>query len=391
MNAPVVDPSLLLAGSDLRRIGRRGLERLDRVLSGRWWLAIVVGLALAISLFFAFPSYSGYHPSGEDWEAIQRIGERPFDQDGLDPTDRAYNFTFRVAVPLLGGRLGLTPAGYLALQALGGIGLFAAAAILVERVTGSRRLAALASITTGLMWAGACAFIEIRGNFDAVAIALLVAAMATRKVPLVALCTFLAAWTDERALPIIAFVALFHHVVESRDIRWFTALKEPRVLAAVAGAVLHVATRLVVTVVYDIEQPSNLGLSYVKDQISILPVGAWTGLEGMWLFVAVAGFVLWRIRERLLALAYLGLVGVFLIGTIAVVDVTRSAAYLLPAGFVGVAVMARFCTRNLLRHTTYASFALTAAWPMYYAGGAYTLYWAYPLVLVIVRRLAGIE
>ena len=390
MSAPTVDPTPVLTGSDVRRFGGRCLTRLDRLLSGRWWLAIV-GLALGISLLFAFPTYSGYEPRGEDWEAIQQIGDHPFDQEGLDPTDRAYNFTFRVAVPLVGGRLGLTPPGYLALQALGGVGLFAASAILVERITASRRLAALASISTGLMWAGACAFVEIRGNFDAIAIALLVAAMATRRIPLIVLCTFLAAWTDERALPAIAFVALFHHVVESRNIRWFAALKDPRVLAAVGGAVLHVVTRMAATAAFDIQQPSNLGFEYVKDQISILPVGAWTGLEGMWLFVAVGAVVFWKIRERFLALAYVGLIGIFLIGTIAVVDVTRSAAYLLPAGFVGVAVMARFCDKRLLRHVSYASFALTLAWPMYYAGGAYTIYWNFPLPLVILRKLAGIE
>ena len=40
---------------------------------------------------------------------------------------------------------------------------------------------------------------------------------------------------------------------------------------------------------------------------------------------------------------------------------------------------------------SYASFALTLAWPMYYAGGAYTIYWNFPLPLVILRKLAGIE
>lgn len=391
MIASRTDEDRLVFTSEFRQAGQRGLGMLDRLVSGRWWLAVVVGLAFVISLVGAFPSYKNYKPEGRDWAAIQRIADKPFDQEGLDATDRAYNFTFRVAVPLAGGRAGMTSNGYLALQALGGLGLFAAAALLVERVTSSRRLAALASIGTGLMWSGACAFVEVRGNFDAIAIALLVAAMATRRVPLIVLCTFLAAWTDERALPAIAFVALFHHVVEGKDIRWFTSLRNPLVLAAAAGGALHVITRIAVTAVNDLRQPSNLGSTYVKEQISILPVGAWTGLEGMWLFVALAGVVLWKVRERFLALAYLGLIGLFALACISVVDVTRSMAYLLPAGFVGVAVVARFCERDLLRHTSYASFALTAAWPLYYAGGAFTLYWIYPLPLAILRRLAGID
>mgnify|MGYP000926060989 CR=1 FL=1 len=46
---PQVDGDELLAGP------RRLLARLDRLLSGRWWLLIVVGLALAISILAAAP------------------------------------------------------------------------------------------------------------------------------------------------------------------------------------------------------------------------------------------------------------------------------------------------------------------------------------------------
>lgn len=379
-----------IGADDLARTPRRALARLDRALAGRWWLAITVLLAFGTSIFAALPTYEDFDPKGEDWVAILRAGEHPFDQEGLDPTDRSYNFTFRVTVPLVGGLVDLSPAGFLVLQGLGGLGLFAASAMAVERITRNRRLAALTAIAVGLTWAGACAFVEVRGNFDAVAIAFLVGAMATRRVPLVTLWCFLAAWTDERALPAIAFVVLFHHVVESRDIRWTTSWREPRVLAAVGGAVLHVVTRFAATALFDVEQPSNLGLSYVEDQLSILPVGLWTALEGFWLTVALGAVVLWKVRERLVALAYLGLIGVVGIGSIAVVDVTRSMAYLLPAAFAAMAVLNRFARPDLLRRATYAGFALTAAWPLYYAGGAFTLYWAYPAPLAIFRELAGV-
>ncbi|HWJ97907.1 MAG TPA: hypothetical protein VNQ33_07080 [Acidimicrobiales bacterium] len=391
MSTPTVDPAPVLAFGDVRRAGRRVLARLDQLLAGRWWLVIVVLLAAGVSLFCAFPTYSGYFPHGRDWLAIQHIADHPFDQTGLIPSDRPYNFTFRVLVPLVGGRLGLTPPGYLALQACGALALFAGTARIVHRITESRRLAALSAIAVGLTWAGATGFVEIRGNFDSIAIALLVWAMATRKVPLVVLFGFLATWTDERALPALAFVALYHHIVESRDIRWYTALREPRVLAALGAAVLHVISRLAATAVFDLHQPSDLGFMNIKAQMSNLPVGAWTGLEGMWLFVALGVVALWRVRERLLSLVYLGYVGIFALGAIAVVDVTRSASYLLPAGLAAMAIVARLCDRRLLHHTTYAAFALSAAWPLYYAGGAYTMYWNYPLPLVIVRKLAGVE
>jgi len=376
---------------DLLATPRRVLRAFDRLLTGRFWIVVVVGLATAISLFTAFPTYDKFEPGSKDWKAIERLSEHPFDQKGLDANkDRAYNFTFRAAVPLAGRALGLGPWGYLVLQGMAGLGMFAAAAHLVDRLTRNRRLGALVAIAIGLMWAGSGAFVELRGNFDAVAIALLVAAMATRRVPLVVLCTFLAGWTDERALPAIAFVVLFHHVVESRELGVAKALREPRCLAAAAGLALHVVTRVIVSVAMDVHQPSNLGLEYVKAQLSILPVGAWTGLEGFWLFVLVGAVALWKVRQRFLALAYAGLVAVVCVGSIAVVDVTRSMAYLLPAALAGLGLIHRLCQPKVLRASIYAAVALTAAWPVYYAGGAFTLYWQYPLPLVIVRRLAGI-
>lgn len=391
MTASTVSADRSLSGHQLGELPRAGLRTLDRVLSGRWWLLWATLIATAISLLCAFPTYDNLHTDGKDWVAIQHIADHPFDQTGLINTDRAYNFTFRVFVPLVGGRFGLGPTGYLAVQALAGVGMFAATAHLVDRLTGRRRLAALMATTVGLMWAGACAFVEIRGNFDAVAIALLVAAMATRRWYLVLLCTFCAAWTDERAIPAIAFVMLFHHAVESRSLRPLEAFRDPRVLAALAGAILHFVTRVAATAYFDLHQPSNLGTQYVKDQINILPVGAWTGLEGLWLFVLVGAYVLFVSRQWLIGLAYVGLIGLVAVASIAIVDVTRSMAYLLPAGLAGFAVVVRCCSPKLVRHGVYLAFALSFLWPLYYAGGANKVYWAYPLPLVIVRQLAGIS
>lgn len=374
----------------LARWPRRILRGLDRVLAGRWWLVKVVFLTALISVVAAAPTYENFKPRGKDWAAIERMADHPFDQEGLDPTDRSYNFTFRVTVPIVGGVLGLGPAGYLVLQGLAGLGLFAATALAVERISANRRIAALSAIGVGLTWAGACAFVEVRGNFDAVAIALLVGAMATRRVALVTVGCFLAAWTDERAIPVVAFVMLFQHFAESRDVTWRTAWKEPRVLAAAAGIALHFVTRFAAAAAFDVQQPSNLGLTYVEEQMSILPIGLWTGLEGFWLVVAAAAVILWQAGQRLIMVAYVGLIATIGVGSIAVVDVTRSMAYLFPAALAGAAVLARLAKPSVLRGATYLGFALTAAWPLYYAGGAFTLYWVYPAPLALLRDALGV-
>lgn len=284
----VVDDRGPVALSDLSRLPRHLLRQLDRLISGRRWILVVVGLTFAVSVFTAWPTYTMYHPGDEDWAAIQHQADHPFSQP-WGPEVHAFDSTYRMTVPLVGRILGLGPNGYLALQAVAGLCMFAAAAHLVERITSDRRLAALTTMAIGLMWAGATAFVEVRTNFDAVAIALLVAAMATRRVPLVVLCGFLAGWTDERALPALAFVALLHHVVESRDLGIRSAVREARVLAAGAALALVLVSRLVARAVFDLRELTQFGgLSFISDQIGIWPIGAWTGLEGFWIFVVLA-------------------------------------------------------------------------------------------------------
>ena len=56
-----------------------------------------------------------------------------------------------------------------------------------------------------------------------------------------------------------------------------------------------------------------------------------------------------------------------------------------------MSVVARLGRQHLVRVATYAAFTLTALWPMYYAGGAFTLYWHYPLPLALLRNLAGLS
>lgn len=153
---------------------------------------------------------------------------------------------------------------------------------------------------------------------------------------------------------------------------------------------LHVVTRLAATAAFDLEQPSNLGGEYIKDQVNIWAIGSWTGLEGWWLFVLLGAAVLWRARQRLLALVFLGWIGLFTIMNIAVVDVTRSMAFLLPAGFAGFALAWRACSPRLLRGTMLLAFAITAAWPLYYAGGEKTVYWIYPMPLALLRKALGL-
>lgn len=89
-------------------------------------------------------------------------------------------------------------------------------------------------------------------------------------------------------------------------------------------------------------------------------------------------------------MAFAGLTVLISIASIAVVDVTRSMAYLLPAGLAALAIVHRLAEPKLLRHAVHTAFAVTLIWPLYYAGGSKTVYWQYPLPLVLVGQVVGI-
>ena len=253
-------------------------------------------------------------------------------------------------------------------------------------MTSRRDIATAATVTVALTYAGVTAFTEMTGNFDAVALAFLAGAIATRRWPLIGLFTFLAGWTDERAIVASAFVLAAHLVLSDR--RGVAVLRDAAVLAVIGGLAAHALTRVFITIRYNLEQPSNFGGNHFSDGLNLLPIGLWTGLEGLWLVVAAGAAAL--VRQRRLGglvalLAGLTAVG---IGGIAVVDITRSMAYLLPASLVSIAALARFSPESLTVLSRTALF-LSLVWPVYYAGGTKTVYWIYPLPLQLVRHLTG--
>ena len=257
------------------------------------------------------------------------------------PGSHDAKMTFRIAVPAIARLLGLGKLGIFVFQSLCGVALLWAVGRVAHRVTGD--LVASLFVTCGVAatWAGTTSFIEMRGFFDGEALLLLALAMLLEVPVLAAASVFLCAWTDERGLVASSLVYLYHvnrcHVRGRGEIAsWFGPLP----MAVIVGWAAYLATRIAMIRAFGITTDTGgVGLGLVVSQLSMFPMGAWTGLEGGWLLVLAAAVVLVRRRRFLFLAMYLGAIAILLIVSMCVLDITRSMAYLLPALFVALDVL----------------------------------------------------
>lgn len=356
------------------RAETRAYDAIERLTRRRGWLVALALVAAALSIFTATPEYHGVEGL-DSWKAILLQARDPFVQHPYGVGTHESKLAFRLLVPLVGGRLGLDVWGYLALQAAAGVVLLGAFARLCWDTTADRVTTVLATLALGLCWAGATAFVEVRGTFDSVALSLLTLAALFRNPLLIAACVTLAGFTDERALAAALLVALF------QAIRPATASPRLRVGGVVAGIALYAIGRLVLIELTDLSIDGN-GITPLAFW-ELGPAAAWAGLEGLWIAPFVAVAVLVARRRYLLAAALVAGTAVILGIAVSVSDVTRSMAYALPAVFVGLAALAGTASAHLRRAALAAVFA-SLLWPLYYIDGNTTIRLSLPLPVRIL-------
>src|SRR5690349_20275771 len=94
-------PSTLLS-----RARDTGDRVLDRLTSGRWWAIKVARAAALTSMVLAFPNFATFQDASRDWTYVIHKGHSLMYQEDPHPFYRTANLTYRLTVPLIGGRLG---------------------------------------------------------------------------------------------------------------------------------------------------------------------------------------------------------------------------------------------------------------------------------------------
>lgn len=195
---------------------------LSRLTASRHWALTTTGLSVALGVLLAFPSYGnfiGYAKEAQWQHILERTRGDFVSQQGQVVDSRAINLTWRVVPRLIGWVLHITePWQYLVLQAFFGAVLLWTAALLVEELLGDRVLAALTTVGVASTWSAASAWVEVRGNFDAIAVAFTLLMMRARRPWWILLFGGAAVFTDERVYFVLPLVALFH-LYRDRDVR----------------------------------------------------------------------------------------------------------------------------------------------------------------------------
>ncbi|MGJ5817699.1 hypothetical protein [Paludibaculum fermentans] len=358
---------------------------LGLLVAGRRWKARALLAVLALVLLRAFPSYDALSSSfvQQKWQDALLKADRPLADMGqlYAPDSHESKLTYRLTVPLVARLLHLRMAGVLLVSALLGILLLGLALHAGYEITGCRRSAFLISLAVGCSWPGEAAFHELRGGYyDAAALCLLLLALCVRSPALVALFTFLAAWTDERALLAAPCVLLFHLVHRPNAVRV--------ALGVVLGLGVYTLSRLYMTSSGSY-QPALAGIGFhlFARQMNVLPVALWSGLGGCWAPIAGGCAVLFVRKRYAKGLLFAGLVTGLAASAFCVIDTTRSVSYLLPAVFVGLAVLRQTESADSLARIAAATALLSFFVPPFYLEGGSGVWWLYPLPVQLVRWL----
>lgn len=355
----------------------RWRQTIERSVSGeRWrlkWTFILFGLAL----FCHFPHYNylAGHLSGTEinprWDAIMEQATAPltFHRFEDDPTSHLEKIAFRLTVPALSHVTGLGPLGLFVLQNILGLVLVWATLGIVARRTGDR-LSAL--MFTGLLvfsYAGAAFFFDLWGMLDCYGYFLLFWVLFAERAWLIALCAFLAAFTDERACLALLIGAMYHATVPSAS-SGFRLKPGIKSLACIAGMVAYVGARLALVQWGGfVTGQKHLGLLPFLSQLDQVAWGVWSGFEGAWLLIGAFFVVLWATGHRTLSVGFLISFGSVAAAAIAVWDVTRSMAFgfilLYPAVFTLATLIGMRRTRVIL----FFALAVCLIHPMYFTFG----------------------
>jgi hypothetical protein len=363
---------------------------IDRLIAGPYWKLKALLAIVAISLFRAFPSYDALRTpfSETTWRDVQV----KFDDPLIDTSrifaagSHASNLTFRLTVPVLAHIFDLHRTGVLIFFAFVGFVLLFLVLQVAFTLSASKRVALFVCLATACTWPGAAAFHELRGGYyDALALCLLVAACATPSSIFAAALLFLAAWTDERSLIASSFVFLLYASGNSTGVRRFLAGKPTAVVVAIAA---YLGTRAYLTATHSyLHAASGIGLSILSEQINVIPLAIWTGLGGGWILVLLGVLALFLQRRYLAAAAFCAALVAAITASLAVVDLTRSMSYCLPAVFVALAALSRSKGIKQIEKLAAISGVISLLVPTYYLEGNGGLWWLYPLPIQIARWL----
>jgi hypothetical protein len=366
----------------------------EAITSSSWWKIKVTVLAVACGLFFSFPSLDVFFDGRylESWSPVLIKVQEPLTdlvrEHGYSENSHASKLNFRILVPMVSYFFKFGVYEITAMAFVGGVLLVWLSVQLSYMITKDRVVPLFMALLLVGIHAGMTSFGEFRGMFDGISLLLLVASMVTRNPVCIFMFVFMACWNDERSLLSAGLVLLFHamSVQKEGDKLTIRSFFSSSCISVALAVIAYIGSRLWLANNYSISTTwGGVGISILLEQVNNLPMGIWTAFEGGWLLILTAFILLYAHKDWLAMVVFGGMMSILIVGSVSVVDITRSMAYLLPSIFIALLLLQRSLSVDELRVLTVVSGISCLLWPTYYAGGQKSIWWSYPLPIQLVR------
>lgn len=324
----------------LNSLYTRPVAWVERYFGGRFWWLKVSLLCTFCTVIISFPDV---RPEFETmWADNEEQISQPFTPKSYGIDSHQSKKTFRLTMPIIGHVTGLHMPGLIVLQWLMGFFFFGLGALLLERITRDRITAVLVMLGLAFTYTGNACFYDVVGWFDAPGIFFLLVAMLSRNAVGIGIATFVACWSDERAMVASSLVMLFH-------LNRICGLEEPwRLRKAISSGfavwIIPVVWGIVLAIRWwlnhrfglttPIGEGTATGLAVLRDNYSNLAMGILTSVEFFWLPILIAALLFFKNRQFLSGSALMLAVGGLVIISLMVYDITRSGVYIYPGIFV---------------------------------------------------------
>ena len=349
------------------------IERIEKFTVSRNWKIKSVLTLTFLSLFFASPQFSGYEKTFKEikgWQAFHQQREHPFTALNFNEASNAAKRTFRLTVPILAFAFHLNDYAIIVFEWLVNILLIYFSLLLFEKITKDKTLALFGTIGFTFIYIGHSGFTDNNAWFDVVAYLFLLLAMLYSNIFLIFIFTFLAAWTDERAVvaSLLIFLWWKFNEIKAADFSFAAYFKFEKKSSAVLLALLFYGFgRFLLTNYFGLQTPAKgIGLEVLMNATDAMGLGLWSALEGFWLLLIVCCIFLFRQKKYVVALSISLMIAVIMLIAYSVEDITKSAGYMFPVIFIAVAILFETISKIDLRRLLLLCASICFLFPSYY-------------------------
>jgi hypothetical protein len=310
-------------------------DALDRRLQHRYWIPVSVAIAWALAIGFSVPGYTVANRAfQEQWSRAYRTNVVNWKVD--DPlADMTLRFdihtneakrTYRITAPAMAYATRTGVDGAYRFNYLCNYFLLHGAILLAASLTGRRTAGLYVGLLLAATYIGTSSFKDLSGWFDATTFAFVILAATVRGPLLCGAAVLLALFSDERAL-LVGVLAIPTLAIPGAPAPTREAWRA-RILAVAGAYATYLGIRGVLTFGWGIgATPIPIPWEALEHSLSVLRLSLWTPLEGGWLIVAAATWLLLREKERTIGLAYAAYFVAFLAANLFVFDTTRSISF----------------------------------------------------------------